>query len=589
MHATFDRRVFLRRAGLTAAAVAAMAAGAPRPAAGADDTLAPFTWGVASGDPRARSVILWTRIDPAVAVRPAVSWIVATDVELTEVVRRGVVQTDATRDHTIKVDVDGLQPATWYFYGFVSPDGRRSLTGRTKTAPAGAAERLRFAVVSCSNYQGGFFNAYARIAERNDLDAVIHTGDYLYEYGNGADRYGPAGGETATPRDHQPATEMVTLAEYRTRHAWYRLDPDLRRLHQLYPFIVTWDDHESTDNSWRDGANNHNPDAPDAPNEQGSAWPVRKAAAQQAYAEWLPLRADDPARIWRAIPYGDLAEIIVLDTRLERDIQVGTTGVTLPTNEIDNPDRILVSAAQREFLFDRLRTTTARWKVVAQQVIVAQWNAGGLPDLSPLAGQADFPQFLRDGGNALNPDQWDGYTAERQRLFDHLTTHGIDDVVVLTGDVHTSWANDLTADPYNPSAYNPVTGEGAVAVEFVTPSVTSANFESLGPAAVAAAENGTRADNPHVKFVDFDDHGYFILDLDAARAQADWYFVDTVLAPSAGQRLGASWKADTGANRLSQAASAAPEAAPAPATPAGQPPPPRRAAARAAATRAGRP
>ena len=585
MPTTFDRRDFLRRAGITTAAVAAFSAGAPRPAARADESLAPFSWGVASGDPRRDAVILWTRVDPALGVTVPLSWVVAHDVELTDVVASGTGTTDATRDHTFKIDVAGLQPATWYFYGFVAADGRRSLTGRTKTAPAGPAERLRFAVVSCSNYQGGFFNAYARIAERNDLDAVLHLGDYIYEYGNGADRYGPGGGATSEPRDHQPTTEMVTLVDYRTRHAWYRLDPDLRRLHQLYPFVVTWDDHESTNNSWREGAENHEPDAPDYPNELGVAWADRKAWSQQAYSEWLPLRAEDPARIWRSLPYGDLAEIIVLDTRLERDEEVGVVGLTLPYDEIDNPERIMMSVEQREFLFSRLASTTATWKVIAQQVILAQWNGGGLPDLAPLAGQQDFPQFLRDGGNALNPDQWDGYNAERDRLFDHITGNGIDNVVVLTGDVHTSWANDLTPDPYNPLVYNPTSGEGALGVEFVTPSITSANFENLGPAGVAAAEQGTKADNPHVKYVDFDDHGYFILDLDAARAQADWYYVDTVLQPSDAERHAAAWKSDAGANHVSRAAAPAPAGAPAPATPAAAPPPPRRAPSRARASR----
>lgn len=554
---TYDRRTFLRRAGLLGAG--ALTAGVARPAAAADDDLAPFLHGVASGDPTASGVILWTRISGHPG-RVSVRWRVATDVDMRDVVASGLASTDADRDHTVKVDATGLSAGTWYFYDFEA-FGRRSLVGRTKTAPAGAVDHLRFGVASCSNYQGGFFNAYARLAERDDLDAILHLGDYVYEYGNGDDRYGPGSGELESPRDHVPGHEMVSLADYRQRHAGYKLDPDLRRLHQLLPFVVTWDDHESTNNSWRDGAENHEP-------EEG-AWEPRKAASQQAFAEWLPVRTEDPARVYRVLRYGDLADIVVLDTRLDdRDEQVGEAGVTVVSGEeIDDPERRLIGDEQRAMLFDVLASSTARWRVIAQQVIVGQWNGGGLPQLPD---QPDLPRFfLRDGGNALNPDQWDGYTAERDRLFAHIRDNGIEDVVVLTGDVHTSWALDLTEDPYDPTRYNPVTGDGALGVEFVTPSITSANFEILGPAAITA-EEGTKADNPHVKWVDFTKHGYYVLDLTAERAQADWFFVDTVLAPSDAETLGASWQAVAGDNHVTEATGPAAEGAAAPAAPPGE-------------------
>jgi alkaline phosphatase D len=174
---------------------------------------------------------------------------------------------------------------------------------------------------------------------------------------------------------------------------------------------------------------------------------------------------------------------------------------------------------------------------------------------------------VRNGGNALNPDQWDGYTAERSRVFKHIRDRGIDNVVALTGDVHTSWALDLTEDPYNPATYNPVTGDGALGVEFVTPSITSANFESLGAAGVAAFEAVTLADNPHVKFVDFDEHGYFVLDITKERAQADWFLVDTVLAPSDKERFAAAWQTRAGESHLRQAPAPAQSGARAPAIP----------------------
>lgn len=532
MTSTYDRRAFLRRAGLAGAAGAALGLGLPRPPARADESLAPFEHGVASGDPLSDRVILWTRVRPPTdGGQVEVAWWVATDLDRTSVVASGLTTTGAEHDWTVKVDATGLSPATHYYYGFEAL-GRRSLVGRTKTAPSGAVERLRFAVASCSNYQGGFFNAYARIAERDDLDAVLHLGDYIYEYGNGADRYGPGDGELSAPRDHEPDVEMVTLADYRARHALYKRDPDLRRVHQLHPFVTTWDDHESTNNSRRDSAENHSDDEGD--------WQVRKAAAQQAYEEWMPIRVEDPSVIYRALAYGDLCDLIVLDTRLDgRDDEVGTLGATVVSGaEIDDPARELISPEQRAFLFDRLSSSAARWRVIAQQVILGQWNGGGIPDLD----LPDTPQFkLRDGGNALNPDQWDGYTAERARLFDHLAANDIGNVVVLTGDVHTSWALDLTLDPYDPLTYVPLTGEGALGVEFVTPSITSANFEALGPAA-KALEAGTLADNPHVKWVDFTSHGYFVLDVTEERVQADWFAVDTVLEPSDGEAFLASWQ-----------------------------------------------
>jgi alkaline phosphatase D len=220
-------------------------------------------------------------------------------------------------------------------------------------------------------------------------------------------------------------------------------------------------------------------------------------------------------------------------------------------------------------LFGSLSRPGARWKVIAQQVILGQWNAGGAPVL-PAA--PDLPVLkLRSGGNALNPDQWDGYTAERARLFEHIRANGVDNVVVLTGDVHTSWALDLTEDPYDPVTYDPATGAGALGVEFVTPSVSSANFEALGPAGVLAFEAATLADNPHVKFVDFDDHGYLVLHVTPDRVQSDWYFVDTVLQPSSGQRLAASWETRAGERHVRRAAAPVGAGGPVATVPAAEP------------------
>ena len=556
---TYDRRTVLKAAGLGGAG-ALLALGVARRPARADESLAPFLHGVASGDPTATSVILWTRVTTDATGAVPVLWRVARDAALSDVVATGTANADPARDHTVKVDVGGLQPGAWYFYEFEAL-GKRSLIGRTKTAPAPgqAVDRLKFGVVSCANYPGGFFNAYAGVARRQDIDAVIHTGDYLYEYGTAG--YGPGEGELSAPRPHVPDHEMIALADYRARHGNYKLDPDLRRLHQLFPMIAVWDDHETCNDTWREGAENHDPAT------EGD-FLARKAAAQRAYNEWMPIRGDDPAVIWRSLPYGDLVDIVTMDTRLERDKQVGTLGTLITSPELSDPARKMISDAQREFLQGKLTASAAKWRVISQQVILGQWNAGALPDL----GLPDSPKLIRDGGNALNPDAWDGYTAERDRLFDHLIDNEIDNVVVLTGDVHSSWAIDLTPDPANPLVYNPLTGEGALGVEVVCPAVSSASLaQSSGAELASVIEADMLLDNPQVQYVDLDRQGYVVLDITAERAQADWYYVDTVLQPSETEVLGASWAAADGANHFVEADAASPAGVAAPATPGTQP------------------
>lgn len=560
MSARYDRRAFLQRAGALSAAGLLGPTLVRHPAAAQpDESLAPFLHGVASGDPLPDRVIIWTRVSGQTGP-VEVRWTVARDLDMADVVRTGTAVADSNRDHTVKVDVTGLAAGSWYYYRFDAL-GACSLVGRTKTAPSAGqrVERLRFGVVACSSYQHGYFNAYACLAERDDLDAVFHLGDYIYEYA-------PSGtyGEF---RDHEPPVETVTLAEYRVRHGQYRLDPDLRRLSQLVPMITTWDDHESANNSWPGGAENHDPAT------QGD-WATRMAAAQRAYDEWMPIRVTDPAIIYRALPYGDLLDVVVLDTRLEgRDQEVGQLGATILEPQISDPDRKLISPTQRAFLYDTLSASTARWRFVAQQVMMGQLNAGGLPNLEDLLGidRPDTPGFrLTDGGNALNPDQWDGYRAERRRFFDHLSSNGIGNVVVLTGDIHSSWAIDLSTDPYNPSTYNPVTGEGALAVELVTTSVTSPAFEFLGPA-VTGVEAAARAGNPHIKFVDLSRKGYLLVDVTAERVQAEWWAVDTILERNKGQEMLASFQVRDGAQRLEAggpATTTGPAAQAPPATPA---------------------
>ena len=541
----FSRRDFLRRAG----AVAGMAVAAPllshstpaRASDGALDALAkvavgvnPFLHGVASGDPLADRVILWTRVSPVATEDIPVTVRVYRDTGLTQLVGSMVQTATSTRDWTIKVDFSTLAPATTYYYRFEAK-GFGSPVGRTRTLPTGTTERIRFGVVSCSNYPAGFFNAYAFLAKRADLDAVLHLGDYLYEGGGGG------------VRAHAPAREITLLADYRERHGQYRGDPDLQEMTRQHAFITVWDDHESTNDSWRDGAENHT---------EGTegVWAERKAFAQRAYDEWMPIRLPEPgnaARIWRQFRFGDLMDLIMLDTRLfDRDVQLGTP--PQPGAPIADPARKLIGPVQRQFLLDGLSRPGAIWKFIGQQVMFGQLKVVGTPNA------------VNGGGQYLNGDQWDGYQADRTAIFNHLRSNTINNTVVLTGDIHTSWAMDLTPDPNNPvelaGGYNPVTGGGSLGVEFVGTSVTSSGLEEL-----ADVQDAIRLNNPHIKYVDLELKGYLLVDVTRTRTTGEWWYVSTIAERGGTESFGTAFPADAGANRLGAATTATQPKANAPA------------------------
>ncbi|MDB5798727.1 MAG: hypothetical protein JWP36_2629, partial [Paucimonas sp.] len=415
----------------------------------------PFQHGVASGDPLADRVLLWTRVttDPTQTVPVDVT--VCRDPGMADVVFQARTSTDATRDHTVKIDATNLQPATTYYYRF-SALGVRSPVGRTRTLPRGQTNRLRIAVVSCASLAQGFFNAYSRIAERADLDLVVHLGDYIYE---------SAPGDFGNVRPYEPARETLTLADYRTRYAQYRRDADLQAVHRQHPMVAIWDDHEFADNAWSGGATNHTPGA------EGD-WTARVAAAVQAWYEWMPARvadATDLRRNNRSFSLGDLADLVMLEERvvarsqqLKGNAQFATfTG----TDASADPTRTLLGTAEEDWLATRLKTSTAKWKLVGQGVMFAQLK------LTP-GRNAD------GGGVFVNPDQWDGYQPARDRVYSMLANGAggaaVSNVVFLTGDLHSSWAADLTPDPNNPDVasggYDAASGAGSRAVEFVATS-----------------------------------------------------------------------------------------------------------------------
>jgi len=470
----------------------------------AGSQLAPFFHGVASGDPLQDRVIIWTRVTPDVfdSLDVEVKWRMATDTGMTDIVAQGSVKTSAARDYTVKLDVLDLDPATYYYYDFKAFD-QYSLRGRTKTAPRAAElSNVRFGVVSCSNYEYGYFNAYKQLTKRNDVDAIIHLGDYIYEYETGG--YSAGGSE----RIHEPANEIISLDDYRVRFSHYRLDEDLRGLHQQYPFITVWDDHESANDSYKDGAENHDEAT------EGS-WIERKDNSAKAYMEWMPIREkSNSASIVRTISYGNLVNLYMLDTRIEgrdKQVQIGSP-------EAMSQDRRLIGDEQYNWLKTELESSTVKWNVIGQQVMMAP---------------------LRLAGVAINADQWDGYTFERNRVYELFNT--VDNAVVLTGDIHTSWANDLPQ-----LLYNPLNGDNSYGVEFVCTSVTSPGLDIPVPTELL------QLNNPHMKYIDLTQKGYMILDLTNGKAQADWFYVD-VTTPNDAQTFGASYFTSDGDKFLQKA------------------------------------
>jgi alkaline phosphatase D len=428
-----------------------------------------FYHGVASGDPLTDAVIIWTRITPDDFSAPVVvSYKVALDTGMVNVVSQGSVMTDASKDFTVKVDVTGLESDVYYYYEF-SGLGSKSIRGRTKTAPTGAVNDLRFAVVSCANLEAGYFNVYKAINERNDFEAVLMLGDYIYEYEEGG--YAQ---NTNIDRVFDPTYETINLADYRLRYSVYHMDRSLQQLHQNFPWICVWDDHESANDAYKDGAQNHSTGE--------GLWSDRKLDAQKAYFEWLPIRpkAANNYEIFREFQYGDLLDLFMVDTRLNGREEQGVN--------VNDPNRTMLGTNQYQWLTDELSASNAQWKVLGNQVIMA-------------------PITLF--GNPINNDAWDGYPAERDNVLNFVRDNGIENFTVITGDIHTSWAFDLNLNSSH------------VGVEFVTPSVTSPGIP-LNVGGLLTFEN------PHIKFVELTKHGFIMLDLNQQRVQADWFFITTI-------------------------------------------------------------
>lgn len=528
------RRTVVKAAAATAVLAAPLAAAWP---AGAVEAPA-FLHGVASGDPLPDGILLWTRVTPTAEAVPGsglgpdteVGWVVARDKAFTTVVAKGSVTATAASDHTVKADVRGLAPATDYWFRF-SAGGTDSPAARTRTAPAAdaAVTNLRFGVVSCANWEAGYFSSYRHLAARGDLDAWLHLGDYIYEYGTG-----DYGTRDTVVRQHAPTHEIVTLADYRIRHGKYKTDPDLQALHAVAPVVAIWDDHEFANDAWSGGAENHTEGAE-------GAWSARQSAAKRAYFEWMPVRPAIAGTTYRRLRFGKLADLSLLDLRSFRSQQVA-----VGNGSVDDPDRTITGRAQLDWLKAGLKSSDTTWRLVGNSVMISPFAIGSLSAdlLRPLAELLGLPKE----GLALNPDQWDGYTDDRRELLAHLRANAIRNTVFLTGDIHMAWANDVPVD----AGTYPLSASAAT--EFVVTSVTSDNLDDLlkvpEGTVTALAAPVIQVANRHVHWVDTDRHGYGVLDITADRAQMDYYVLSDKTKQNATSKWARSYRTRTGTQKV---------------------------------------
>jgi alkaline phosphatase D len=518
---SFDRRAFLKAVGAAPALSLPAAALGDRRAAGLV-----FAHGVASGDPLSDRVILWTRVSPPRGTGSTpVSWTVAEDPSFSRVVSSGETAAVLERDFCVKVDAAGLSPGRVYHYRFEAL-GERSPAGRTRTLPEGRVDELALAVVSCSNYPAGYFNAYRDIARDRSVFAVVHLGDYLYEYGS--EGYASQAA-AALGRISVPAHELVSLDDYRIRHAQYKADPDSRAMHAAHPLIAVWDDHEIANDAWLGGAENHQSD-------EDGEWSARRAAAVRAYDEWMPTRSAglvEGEPLFRSFGFGDLASLILLDTRhFARDRQVDAMSLLGEPEQLAaarlDPSREMLGPEQSRWLSRQLSRSADRhrWQLIGQQTMVGELL---IPDLSGVLDEQIARQRLGDervdailklGGEGLPLlwDAWDGYAAARDRFLADLAARATSPIV-LTGDLHTSVAGDLRLPDR----------DAPVAVELVTTSVSSPGFDPYLP----TGESGQLAEaflgaNPHLRWFETSHRGWLRVTVTPDRAAAEWRHVDRV-------------------------------------------------------------
>ena len=490
-----------------------------------------FTHGVASGEPSQGSVLLWTRFVGSGDSKLAAE--ISTSADFSNAKLVGEVVALADRNHIAKITVQDLDPDSWYFYRFIGPDGSKSVIGRTRTLPEGPTPKFTIGVVSCSNLPFGYFNAYAHAAQNSELDLIVHTGDYLYEYPVGT--Y-PSEKEAVAGRQLDPLTEMVHLADYRLRYAAYRKDPDLQRIHQVLPMIAMWDDHEFANDTYRDGAQNHDASEGD--------WETRKRIAEQVYREWMPVSDKEyGSPRWSDYQIGDLATLFVTESRItarsepldlgaalkgQQDIQKALE--TFRDDAWQDPAREMIGGEQAAWLGAAMRKSKAsgtKWQVWSQQCVMGEIK---LPQEATNWVSDDAPDFAKQRlavgtmaaklGLPINFDSWDGYPKARERALS-MAQQADADLIVLSGDSHNAWAFDLE------------TQDGAAGVEFAGQSVSSPGFEAytkgINPSVVASEVIRT---NHQLKWTDTAHRGYMTVTLTPEKAMSTWQFLDTIRTKS---------------------------------------------------------
>jgi alkaline phosphatase D len=544
-----SRRHFLKSSGLAASCIAISTAitGCVTDTTHTKLSNVEFEHGVASGDPSSSAVIIWTRVQPAEKDNTAqIMWELASDREFTQVFRTGIVTTQRNQDFTVKVDVQQLKPATAYYYRFISGNNT-SQTGRTLTLPVNNVDKIKLVVVSCSNYPAGYFNAYDHAAQLEDIDAVLHLGDYIYEYpmgGYATEKAAEIGRALAADNDK----EIIGLDDYRKRYAIYRTDKGLQALHAAAPFIAVWDDHEVCNDTYKNGAQNHN--------EGEGDFFVRRAAAIQAYYEWLPIRppyGEQKPEIYRSFDFGNLLSLHMLDTRvIGRDKQLSYNDYRDPvTKELDikqfsedlyQPDRTLLGKEQMTWLQKNVSQSSSQWQMLGQQVLMAKMLipvevfAGGDIANTParLATLKTFKDTL-DAGATLTPEQqqrlasvmpynldaWDGYPKEREELYDLFSAQN-KRLVVVAGDTHNAWHSELKGKAGN-----------VVGVEFATPGITSPGMEKYlkltNDNAQVVAENLSSL-IAELEYCNLHQRGYMVVTITPESASAKWHFIDNILS-----------------------------------------------------------
>ena len=509
--------------------------------------MAAFNYGVASGDPLADRVILWTHAKTSSDQAVRLVWQVASDASFATLVASGSTTATADAGFTAKVDAAGLVPNTEYFYRFVAPNNSISPVGRTRTLPVGNVAEVKLAVFSCSDYPAGYFNAYDA-ATSSGAQVALHLGDYIYEYKDGV--YPPAASAVAA-RVSAPANEIVTLGDYRARHALHKADPYAKALHARMPMIAIWDDHEFANNAWMDNAENHNPAT------QGS-WAARKAIASRVYHEWMPIRSPDPAnllKIYRSFDFGNLLSLHMLDTRIIGREQAPDRITDAQGRDVANPaflpyafdrSRQMMGATQQAWLDAQMTASKGTWQVLGNQTVMgrivlpasvlatnlstasvtAYLTAKGTPAQLRTAAQNDLLDPAKNPKISYNFDSWEGYTDQREQVLASAARQKAagKKFAVLSGDSHNAWFNKLT-----------LRDGTQVGAEFAGMSVTSSGFEGVFPPALfppATLAGTIKSLVDDISYFDSSRRGYMLITVTPAQVKGEYVYVSSVTSSS---------------------------------------------------------